>query len=81
MKIIYTHHAKQRMAQRKIDPAQVVETLEFPDNVVDGDLHEQIAIKNYGNRELRVVFEEVEAGTVLIYTAIKTRVQSSEEGG
>jgi hypothetical protein len=30
VKIIYTHHAQQRMAQRKIDPVQVTETLEAP---------------------------------------------------
>jgi hypothetical protein len=52
VQIIYTHHARQRMIQRQIEPEQVVETLETPDNMILGDQHEQIAIKNYGNREV-----------------------------
>lgn len=78
MKIVYTHHAQQRVAQRKIDPAQVTETLESPDNVIPGDQHEQIAIKNYGNREVRVVFENIDDDTVLVYTVLKPRVHSAE---
>ena len=78
MKIIYTHHAHQRMTQRKIDPAQVIETLEAPDNVIPGDQHEQIAIKNYGNREVRVVFEDVDDETVIVYTVMKPRVRNDE---
>jgi hypothetical protein len=78
MKIVYTHHAQQRMAQRKIDPAQVTETLESPDNVIPGDQREQIAIRNYGNREVRVVFEDIDDDTVLVYTVLKPRVHSAE---
>ncbi len=78
MKIIYTHHAQQRMAERKIDPAQVTETLESPDNVIPGDQREQIAIKIYGNREVRVVFENIDDETIVIYTVMKPRVHSEE---
>jgi hypothetical protein len=78
VKIIYTHHAQQRMAQRQIDPVQVIETLEAPDNVIPGDQHEQIAIKNYGNREVRVVFETSDDETVVIYTVMKPRLRSGE---
>jgi hypothetical protein len=78
VKLIYTHHAQQRMAQRKIDPAQVTETLEAPDNVIPGDRHEQIAIKNYGNREVHVVFEHIDDDTVVVYTVMKPRVHSGE---
>ena len=78
MKIIYTHHAQQRMAQRKIDLAQVTETLDAPDNVIPGDQHEQIAIKNYGNREVRVVFQSIDDDTVIVYTVMKPRVPSNE---
>lgn len=66
------------MAQRKIDPAQVTETLESPDNVIPGDQREQIAIKIYGNREVRVVFENIDHETVVIYTVMKPRVHSEE---
>jgi hypothetical protein len=46
--------------------------------VIPGDQHEQIAIKNYGNREVRVVFENVDDDTVLICTVMKPRVHSEE---
>lgn len=78
MQIVYTQHARQRMAQRQIAPEQVLETLETPDNVTPGDRHEQIAIKNYGNREVQVVFEELGDDTVVIYTVMKPRVHSGE---
>ena len=45
MRIVYTHHARQRMAQRKISPEQVVETIELPDEILPGDNGEEIAIK------------------------------------
>ena len=78
MQIIYTHHARQRMIQRQIEPEQVAETLETPDSVILGDQHEQIAIKNYGNREVRVVFEDVGDDTVVVHTVMKPRAQGSE---
>lgn len=58
MNIVYSRHAKQRMAQRKISSEEVIETLETPDNILPGDNGEEIAIKQYGNREVRVVYEE-----------------------
>ncbi len=63
------------MIQRKIEPEQVAETLEFPDNIVPGDQREQIAIKNYGNREIHVVFEEIDADTVMVFTVMKPRTR------
>jgi hypothetical protein len=78
MRIIYTHHAQQRMTQRSIDPQQVAETLDSPDNVMSGDRREQIAIKNYGNREVQVVFEEIEPDTMLVYTVMKPKVRPNE---
>ncbi len=66
------------MIQRQIEPEQVAETLETPDSVILGDQHEQIAIKNYGNREVRVVFEDVGDDTVVVHTVMKPRAQGSE---
>lgn len=66
------------MSQRKIEPAQVAETLEGPDSVIPGDGHEQTAIKNYGNREVRVVFEDVGDDTVVVHTVMKPRVQDKK---
>jgi len=80
MRVIYTRHAKQRMEQRKVEPEQVEETLEMPDEIVPGDNGEEIAIKRYGNREVRVVYEETGADTVVIYTVMKPRVRKKRAG-
>lgn len=56
----------------------MAETLEYPDEVIPGDGREQIAVRNYGNREVRVVFEEIEAGVLLIYTVMRPKVTPLE---
>jgi len=75
VQIIYTRHARKRMQQRGISAAEVEETLEFPDEILSGDNGEEIAVKQYGNRELRVVFAATTAETVLIYTVIKPKIK------
>jgi hypothetical protein len=75
MRIIYTRHTQQRMAQRKVSPEQIEETLETPDEIVIGDQGEEIAIKQYGSREVRVVYEETETDTFVIYTVINSRIR------
>lgn len=75
MRIIYTRHARQRMAQRKVTPEQVEETIESPDDILPGDSGEEIAVRPYGNYEVRIVFEETEADTVVIYTVMRPRLR------
>ena len=75
MHIRYTNHAKQRMSQRKATEAQVRETLESPDDIEEGDLDELFAIRQINGRELRIVYEEIDTATVLIYTVIKARIR------
>lgn len=75
MRIIYTHHARLRMAQRKVSEEQVVETLESPDDIVLGDGGEEIAVRRFGVREVRVVYEAVDANDYLIYTVVRQRVR------
>ena len=65
------------MSQRNVSEMQVVETLETPDEIQPGDVGEEIAIKGYGNRELRVVYEEIVADTFVIYTVIKPKIPRS----
>jgi hypothetical protein len=36
------------MRQRKISEAEVIETLEAPDEIIAGDEHEDIAVRQYG---------------------------------
>jgi hypothetical protein len=61
------------MRQRRIVEAEVVETLEVPDEIIPGDEHEEIAVKQFGTREIRVVYEETGQETVVIYTVIRRR--------
>lgn len=75
MQIIYTHHARQRMIQRKVSAEQVIETLESPDELMSGEEDEAIAVKRYGAREVRVVYRETETGSFVIYTVMKPRVR------
>lgn len=76
MNIIYTRHARQRMTQRKISPEQVRETLEAPDDIFPGSNGDEIAVKRYGPREVRVVYEEVTGDTFVVYTVMKPRVRA-----
>jgi hypothetical protein len=73
MQLIFTRHALQRMTQRLVSKEQVAETLEFPDEILPGNDGEEIAIKSYGSRDVRVVFQEIESDTYLILTVIKSR--------
>jgi len=74
MVIIYTRHAKKRMAERRISAEEVRETIEWPDDIIVGDFDEETAIKNYGNQEIRVVYQQPDEQTYVIITVIKSRV-------
>ncbi len=73
MKITYTYHARQRMAQRGISEAEVVETLEAPDDILQGDEQEEIAVKQFSTREVRVVYEEMGGEAVVVYTVMQKK--------
>ncbi|MCX7853284.1 MAG: DUF4258 domain-containing protein [Caldilineales bacterium] len=76
MRVTYTHHARQRMIQRKVSAEQVIETLESPDELIPGEAGEEIAIKRFGAREVRVVYKETETDSFVIYTVMKPRVRN-----
>jgi hypothetical protein len=63
------------MAQRQITPEQIVETLEAPDEILPGDNGEEIAVRRYGNHKIRVVYEETDGDTTVIYTVIKAQAR------
>jgi hypothetical protein len=73
MQLIFTHHALQRMKQRRVSEEQIVETIELPDEIYPGDGEEETAVRSYGSREVRVVYHEIEPATYLILTVIKPR--------
>jgi hypothetical protein len=70
MIIVYTHHAQQRMVQRKITQKQVEETLDSPDELMFGEQGEEISIKHFGVREVRVVYQEID-DRIVVYTVIR----------
>lgn len=76
MQIIYTHHARQRMKQRKVTEQQVEETLADPDEIIPGDNGGDMAIRRYHEREVRVVYSEQSDDVFVVYTVIKPRVQN-----
>jgi len=65
--IIFTHHAKQRMIQRKVSADLVTETLDSPDELMPGDSGEEIAIKRFGVREVCVVYGEIDTGSLVVH--------------
>ena len=75
MHIVYTNHARQRMKQRKVTEQQVEETLADPDRLESGDNGGDIAIREYDEREVHVVFKETEEESYLIFTVIKPRIR------
>lgn len=75
MQIIYTRHARQRMAQRKVTAAEVRETFESPDEIIPGSNGDEIAIKRFGPRDVRVVYEEVADNVFIVYTVMKSRAR------
>ncbi len=75
MRIIYTHHARQRMSKRKVTEQQVEDTLAYPDEMILGDNGGDVVLRRYGRREVHVVYGELEEDVFLIYTVIKPRIR------
>jgi hypothetical protein len=47
--------------------------LETPDDVLAGYQQEDIAVKRFGTREIRVVYEEMAHEIVVIYTVMQRK--------
>lgn len=79
MRIEYSEHAQVRMASRDVSEADVRETLESPDAIWPGEVGaEEIAVRRYGNRDVRVVYEELATDHVLVITVMKPKIYSAE---
>jgi hypothetical protein len=62
------------MTQRKVTPEQVEEVLAWPDDTLIGEQDEEIAIKQFGVREIRVVYGNID-DVVIVYTVISKRLR------
>ncbi len=82
MRIEYTEHARLRMAMRGVTEVEVRDTIESPDDVWPGAVGaEEIAVRHYGNRDVRVVYEELAADHILVTTVMKPKTRQSEQDG
>jgi len=63
------------MVQRRITEDEVVETLLSPDELVAGDGSEMVALRHFAVRQVRVVFEEIDDDTVVVYTVMQVRIR------
>ena len=79
-RILYTHHALERIKQWGILPETVTETLLFAEEVVLGHRGRFIAHKRYGNHIIRAVYEYDSTLPVLI-TVYFPRCERYFEGG
>lgn len=74
MQIVYTAHARQRMAKRRITEQDVRWVLSEPDDIeiYNG---EAMAIRRGSNRLLKVIYYQVSDDTFRIITVIAQRIR------
>lgn len=65
MRIIYTHHARFRMAQKGITEGMIEEVLNKPDTDFPSQ-DKRIARKTLGNKTMDVVYLETKRGYLII---------------
>ena len=69
------------MDQRHVTEAEVQETLSDPDIPYfpgeEGD--EEIAVKQFGDRQIKVIFEETKRDIIVIYTVIAKPLKELRE--
>ena len=81
LRIDFTDHARLRMTMRGVAETEVRDTIESPDEIRVGSVgKEQIAVRVYGSREVRVVFEESASDHIVVITVMKPKVRRSEMG-
>jgi hypothetical protein len=78
MQVRFTRHARQRMLRRRITEREVIDALEAPDELNDGDMGETIAVQRLLDDELRVVYQEVDDDSYLVITVLRGKL--SEQG-
>ena len=79
-KILYTHHALERIKQWEIPSESVTEALMFPEEVIVGHRGRFIAHKRYGNHLIRAVYE-YDATLPVVLTVYYPRSDRYFEGG
>jgi len=64
--IIYTNHARQRMAERGITEDDVEQVLAWPDYVISSGDRNTMAAKKFKGREVHIVYKAQKERIILI---------------
>lgn len=72
MEIKYTDYSESSLTDRKISKEIIKESLNKPDEIVEGKNGRKIAHKVIKNKLLRVIFEKQNAKTYIVITAYYT---------
>ena len=64
--IIWTNHAAQRLADRKITKGQITQTLSSPDSNISNSDGSRELVREYGNQKIHVVVKDNDRGEKII---------------
>ncbi|HMB45605.1 MAG TPA: DUF4258 domain-containing protein [Candidatus Methanoperedens sp.] len=78
MEIIYTNHAEEKLAERKISKREIEKSLKNPDAVLDGRDDVKIVHKLIRDKLLRIAYKS-EKDFLLVITAYYTHPERYEE--
>jgi len=79
MQLHYTDHCRIRMSERGVTESIIQATVESPDEILHGDEGEEIALRRYGSRELRVIFRQLRTDDILVITVMQHKVRRDEQ--
>ena len=78
MEIIYTNHAEEKLAERKISKRMIEKSLKNPDAVLDGRADVKIVHKLIRDKLLRIVYR-LENDILVVITAYYTHPERYED--
>lgn len=66
MKVIFSEHALRKIEERDLDEIKIIETIKFPDYRESTRENRQLAEKNFGKLNLRVIFCREDSFIIII---------------
>ena len=78
MNIIYSNHANEKIAERKISKSTIENSLKNPDTVMDSRAGTRVAHKLINDKLLRIVYR-AEKQTCIVISAYYTHPERYEE--
>lgn len=68
MRIFFSAHSLEKIGQRNLSRQKIIETVKNPNFILDSYDDRLIAIRNYGQLDLRVIYQ-IENSAAIIITA------------